>query len=280
MKKKKSPREVIENAEKPHMESSYVKFPGEEVKDVSGRRGRFDTESSRNRMIKESKGKQDYTSIHTHPTNIPYFSLPNLLDNLFGGKIARLFRKKQQSDSKSFSFADVYPSSGDIKTFLIDKKDTGLVEKTSVIVGRDYKSGETGKSFIMKKTSRTPVIKGFRSLNEDSLFRDYGKQIGPYRRDTDKGLEILGVIADKYQFQFRFLNEEGRTDLKYNPNPTNLEGRMAASVLVFLSSLVLMSFKITGFSIYNISANSLSIIGGGLFFISLILMLLFFKKGK
>jgi|TARA_Y100000031_G_scaffold13671_1_gene14402 hypothetical protein len=265
MKKKKSPRKIIESAKNPERESMYAKYPGGEITDIAKRRGKYSTSMSYNKLkkIKDKRG-ESHTHIHTHPSS---FNL-------------RKISPENRGSAKMMFENDLYtfPTYSDINSFLQNKD-----QKTMVIVGRDPKTGKVGRSVFFRKTRNTSKDIGIlpSGIAETIYELQYGKD---YRgKGYPLAMGTLKQIANEYGFQVRELDEKGKTVWKYNPltkNAVSLESKAIASAFLFLSSLFLISFKFTGFSIYRISANSLSLLGATLFLISLIFMFLSFRKKK
>jgi len=270
MKKKRQPKKIIETTKKPHLESGYVRYPGHEIKDISEDRKRDSV------LRRDLKPQKNSTYIHTHPIaqqEIPLW-WPKWAKKLYESKRSKI---EYPNKGDYISEGMVFPSPQDIKIFLDNDN-----SKAEVIVTRGTKTGKTKGSFIMKKTKKTPRYEG-----TDNLIKNYRESKIPafdrkefYPEDFPKMRNTLMEIANKYHFQIRELNEKGTTVFKYNPHTPNLERKIVISALMFLSSLVLISFKFTGFSIYSISENSLSLLGAALFIISLIFISLSFRKKK
>ena len=253
MAKKRNPRELIESEKNPELESGYTKHVGKEIKDVSESRRRSSV------CIPET-GVGKYSEIHTHPINL---NPVEIVVNGIRQQISK--RNKFKKEIANLVRRIILPSYMDINKFLNNQN-----TKTSVIVGRDDKTGKIGGSFILKKTRKTPKT----GQIDWDLSAKYMKA-----DDFFEKRKYLNEIADEQHLQFRELDKNGRTISKYNPwFSRNLEIKSLTPILLFLSSLILISFKITGFTVYNISANSLSITGISLFFLSLILSFFFLRK--
>ncbi len=124
--KKRTPKEVIESKKRPYTESSFAKFSGKEIKDITAREGFAGSSADMElvkKLIKENENEK-LTHIHNHPNFFPY------LGGIFGSPI---------------------PSSADFLMFLGDDR-----IKTMVIAQNNAYSGKLEGYGVFKKTKRTP----------------------------------------------------------------------------------------------------------------------------
>ncbi len=260
MKKKKSPKEIIESVENPHLEENWIKLPRKELK--SNSLYRSEDYVIRNKFrdwFNQFMGKR-FTGVHTHPYE--YSTHP-----LFG----------------------TYPSPEDLLNMLASSN-----QKAEVIARIVSDTGKLDGYGIMRKTKKTPPPSCFFSnpiltfLSERSALTQGGRKIiGEYKKATSMGgvdeHKSLKDFAKKYNLRYRFVPVSH--EAKFSMGNSNLENSVTNYVAIipvaaFLFSLIFISGNFTGYVIANLTLTSSNWIGGILFLTGLISAFIYFRKRK
>jgi len=265
MGKKKSSREIIESEKNPDLEHAYVKYPGEEMKEVTLVNTEDSVWSNPFKVFKlwMQHNKRKYSDIHTHPGNWT-----------------------------------ALPSYGDIYNFL-----TNSHAKSMIIFAPSDEW--YGHYFVIKKTKKTPKsllfldsIRAFFGLHP--LLKSYEQTMRKgYVHDIVYPSTRLKDIAERYELNYkmvpyeknsrnslgiRLFNEFGRPT--FFKKKTKLEGKIA-TVLITISSFIIGLFLISSDFSNNIQlspggnnffGNWRLLIGGVLFVIGLISGFFWFRK--
>lgn len=155
------------------------------------------------------------------------------------------------------------PSVRDILNLLSNEK-----QKTKIII--PVKKGKVIGYLIMRKTKKTP------NIDCDNLYQELSEH-------KERGAkELYKYLIKKYCLQTRWVqNKESEHVLGKNAKKF-LENRVLPSAigLIFLSSIILSSLNITGYSILNLNQSKVDYISIILFIFGLIGSLIFFKTKK
>ena len=242
---KQKPVDVIEKTSNPHFEHAFVKYPGEEIREL--KKG----ESSTNHVvvshseIKEGvHRKERYHLIHTHPSKFPNPEKSQKDDGKkpdnANKKIGLIKRFKNwlgkiwhgNKPDELDQYASAMPSSMDLLHFLRNEN-----EKYSTIATRDPETGKVLGYTVMGKTKETPKIKTILGFNPrdislknrlkfrwDKFKRKIGlrprfeKDIDKYNKKQLKSFEVQNFAVnrkafdkfmDKYHINYKFLGVEG-----------------------------------------------------------------------
>ncbi len=262
MKEKRSPKEIIESVENPHLEESWIKLPRKELQANSLYRSEVAVAPNKMRnWFNQFKGKR-FTGVHTHPYK-------NYVNPLFGA----------------------YPSSEDLLNLLVNSN-----KKAEVIARIMSNTGQLDGYGIMRKTKKTsPPSRFFRNpiltfLSERSALTPEGREmINEYKRAASKGWldehESLKNFAKKYNLQYRFVPVSSGAKIELAMKDSNLENFVTTPAAIisgaaFLFSLIFISGNFTGYVIANLTPTSSNWIGGILFLIGLIGAFIYFRKRK
>ena len=188
MKKRKSPKEVIEMTRYPKFEHSFIKYSREEpiptsIVDNGCRENLYQTEED---FFKDYSARlkhpfRKFSGIHTH--------------------VVRCGRGE---------YIDALPSDYDIYILLEDKR-----EKASIIAQHDPDTGKVEGYTIIRKTKKTPKkVTGIVKNNtwKDETFAEYRRAINSFFKDKINAEELdehLLKILDKYHLQRRFVPADG-----------------------------------------------------------------------
>lgn len=265
---KKSVKEIIEGSERPHIETTAIKFPGKEVVlDVS--EAGISTKAStmfdyrRIRELWKKAGKKKYGLIHTHP------------------------------DASSYINPEPLPSDKDIINFLGDDN-----QKQLIIYSRDNSSGEVWGELVVRKTKETPKMHES-PLNDYGLFSVFTMSPscswkrhemrewirGKYDSD-DPTKYHLERVAAKYHLKYRWLkfkrrpSKEERKAMQAQEEQASLERRVSAIIGIagICSSLFFLSSSLTGNAVSSLNQAHSNWIGGVLFVIGIIGAFAYFKR--
>lgn len=256
MVKKKNPKEIIESTDRPDVEHSFIKYPGEEPTDITRhvKSSPFATENiiPKTNRIRDEHQNRPYSHIHTHPTFLPKLTEAQKKELKKGGLTENILNK----------FSEIYalPSPHDLRSLVIDDD-----MKTMVIAARNPDTGEVIGYQIIRKTKRSPKFglsrKGFdknpfktalKIINANhfnfgrsnkSLIRDvnrYGREVkdsmksGNYTQAT----RAFDELTSKYHLRHKMVSAKN-----YEPNESRtafvrrseLESAAAAVSIIFLS---------------------------------------------
>ena len=287
MKKKKSPKEIIESVENPEFEASWYKFPGEEMKADSLKR------------MKEPDGSRGYVYRSQDKLN-------SAIEN----------RVKRKGDRNSLPAGihthpgfdaepGYYPYPG-VTDFLLLLSDPN--KKSEIVARTNSKTGKLSGYGIIRKTKKTPPPSYFvqagqlknpvsRFLFDQGLYRpplreymsNFDKVIQEYGDATDSGNikivnEALKRFTKKYHLQYKFVpDKEYAKD--WAKKHGGLENSLTTATAIisgaaFLLSFLFISSSLTGHAISNLNQTSSDWIGGILFVIGLIGFFIVFLKNK
>lgn len=266
MKKKKSPKEIIESVKGPERESLYIKFPGEEMKEVDIDRKPYivgQDEEKSSRLMKEhiSRRKYDqkippfmrgkYTQVHTHPARENW------------GMVA-------------------LPSGGDIEGFLCNSP-----IKTMAIAQTDNVTGEVQGYFVLRKKERVkyegkpPVGPDWKEKVDDS--KNYQKSAWSGREDAPR--DALKKLAKKYNLQYRWVPAKGYrlSDEKHGGYWRFMKKRRLEEIItaILISiGLIFLSPNITGYAIISLDKATTNISGAIILLASIILIVSIWTRRK
>ncbi|MBT3405068.1 hypothetical protein HN832_04050 [archaeon] len=260
MKKRKSPREIIEGSGYTKTEEALIKFPGEEPVDVSAlpEEGGVEVHPLKALFLSERHGKKPYTLIHTH----------------------RFLPSK-----KSITVA---PSPEDVDAFLRDSR-----VKTAVIAYKEKPSGQLAGYLVMKKSKETDRIDEDRKRNLIVRFKRkvktskcrIGKQsmlhsaLDDLSRDAKFRFKI--VPTEDYCFsQYRQEGEEYVSGGLIKQKSKDLSQKLCLSIGIALLSfsMFLINSSITGNIIKELGENSLNWVALILSFTGLLGILFYINK--
>lgn len=258
VKKKRSPKEIIESRRAPRFEEVYIKFPGEEIIKAPGLKGKGFAMTIPFLPLRRLREKS--TDIHTHYTG-------GMIDNYL-------------------------PTGQDFDCFL-----THNYIKT-MIVAQQNEAGKVEGYFVFRKTKKTPPIypkkvwsyfslKNLINLSKKStqLEGDIEKYDGaPFHKPK----KALKEFCNKYKLNYKFLpakdyeiSKEFEQFEKIGKRK-NLESKLSSIIVIgsIAISLIFFSSTLTGFTISNLTQQTSNAIGIILFIIGLIGSLYYFKKRK
>ncbi len=236
----KSPTEIIENIDRPWLESSYSKYPGKELKHTSFARGpRIVTPNIP--LAALFRKKKDRTWIHTHTSHEGYTTT-------------------------------VLPSQSDILYFLEDKS-----SRYSGIAQTDPETGKVKGYLIMKKTKNTLKARGHGDKLEKYLcgVRAPIKQFEDLCTYFNIKYRFVPAKGFKYGGEEFYPN----SDVKIKKEKS-LETKLALiiGISALTLSLIFLSPNLTGNAIANLTTKTSSIIGAGLFIVGIVGSYFYFKK--
>ncbi len=233
-KKRRSPKEIIENSKPFGEEHAYAKTFGNELIDVSDTPRSFSVGTNYENVeahLKELSAKK-YTHVHTHPINDRW----------------RLFVSPDEEVK-----AMIYPSGADLLSFMRDNK-----RQVEVIAARGSSSGKVYGYLILRKTKRTPAF----DIHDQNVIKpidEYGYESYRHKSINDRQAS-LEKLADAYHLQFRFAG--------LNKKRKNM--KTVAAVIGLIGGLFFLSPNITGNAIGNLSQSSANFFGLILFVVGLV----------
>ena len=244
MGKKRSPKEKIESVKRPFLETIWIKYPGEEMINVTSAQTIATVEVDMNKIAKivQEHASRRLTSIHTHPNLTPF------LKTRFG--------------SKSI------PSSGDFNHFLGDHR-----VKTMVIAQTNAYTGKLEGYGVYKKTKQTmgkPTLstRFLYGLASETLFRNWA----------------LDFYADKFNINYRFVptRDYQFKGKKFVKPKSSLEDKATSATLTAIVGIIggffFLSSNLTGNAISNLTQSTSNINGAVLFCIGLTASFFWLRK--
>ncbi len=269
VRRKRSPKEIIESEGIKGIEDVYAKFPGKEMVKISApmsfedrwfyREHGTSPDMKKLKKLYKQYDKKKYQILHTHPT------------------------------AETTSYRSL-PSGADLKFFLKDN-----ATKTMIVAQRDVHSGDLGGYFIIRKgRDFKPPAKIFSSLLSKKR-KEIDKRMEQYDKDIEKGerpeeaYKDLLKISDKYDLKvriapvkgYRFSKQRGQFVSRGNSKKRTLESKVASVIgISLLASILFSSSVLTGFTISNLTQKTSNIMGIILFIIGLIGSLYYFKRKK
>lgn len=256
--KKRSPKEVIENTPKPQYEAAFLKFPREEVLHIPGlgHKYSFDKLPLFSYFHSRRRGGAKYTQVHTHP-------------------------------AEDEALYVTMPSTEDFRGFLSSKKQNSMC-----VVERDSKTGKVRGCYYVKKTRNTPRTPTLLNPAAPLFLRRISEDAKGYERHVEEtaGAEsipdALKNLAEKYSLKYRIMPAQGYEFFGgafiKEERMGGLRKKLAGSIvaLTFLISLFFLSQNLIGFAISNLENPSFNIIPLILILISLIILFKEIRKQK
>jgi hypothetical protein len=275
VKKRRSPKEIIESDSRPDLENMWAKHPSKELKEISGRRSKRNVSPNYDYASDWNKEKDSrYMEIHTHPYS------PADFWGKFLDKINKILPGRTDRE------AHRYFSPNDVIGFLARNK-----AKSAAVYARNPKTGKTYGFVIMKKTKDTPSST---EVAMDDYLLEKAKKLDsdPNYYSEKDAVKMLQDFAERYSFAYRRIDENGKTVESYRPKIGKLQRGVkdlerkaeefdselsrtvdslaAASITSFLTSLIFISSNITGNAIAGFNATATNITGTALFLVALI----------
>lgn len=212
---RKTPKEVIEKGN-PKTEQAYVKFPREELIDISKGGNEYSVRSNMKLVREMAKNKlyNRFTHIHTHPY-------------LEGESLCAL------------------PSSVDLESFYNQAK-----EKSSMIAQRDTQTGEIfGYTALLKAKDKN--LWSLKELyNSEKIHRklaNYNKKLITGEISPKEAYNELNDICDKEDWRIRFVPAKG---YYFNKETGNFEKNKGANLEKVVASI--MGVSILLFVLFNV----------------------------
>ena len=248
-KKRRSPKEILENDAISKQEQIYVKLPGQELipMGINRREKSVDYEAKEIEEILDKFGRKKYSNIHTHP-------------------------------------GDFFPSQEDIETFLKDNKMKAMI--ISPMIGK-MKNKSAGY-FILRKSKKTPQWKKKKHSTERVLPYSAPETEGEilesaYQTENPHQIDkALKGLARKYHLNYRLSVPKS---LSFSPQwdflkSSKLETKVASIIGIsgIALALVFLSPNLTGNAIANLTTKTSSLIGAGLFIMGIVGSYFWFKK--
>jgi len=173
MRLKRSPKEIIEETN-PKFEYGYMRYPGEELQNVTlpnPKRHEVNFDAKKYVEIKNRKDyKHSFLSYHNHPR----WRLPLTLWNVGAS-----------------------PSSGDINCFFDEPK-----EKSMYIFQRDSKTGEVEGFYVLRKPKKFGKKKEPQLMTYSQMFDNHVRRYISPKRATE-------LLAEQYGLKHRFVPAKG-----------------------------------------------------------------------
>ena len=260
--KRKAPREIIENAGSVKKEHSFMKYSGENLKNTTLISGSWWTISNilKERLSWRMHNKAPYMRLHTHPYGSEESSagLPSELD-------VKMFLYAGRS-IKSAAVAQQDPGTKKVLGYTILRR-----TKNTPILIREYAAR------FNKKLGKRKYC-DVKELNTD--LNEYGDELqGFYARDA------IDDFANKYNLNVKFLPAKGyemsriRGTFYPKKETKNLETKVGWILgIIFTLSILFVSFNMTGFAIANLSVKTSNFIGVGLFILGVVGSCFCFRK--
>lgn len=253
MKKKRSPKEIIESVRDPHLESGYLKFKGEDMFQADSDRNRtsvkYDLDILENNAEKKKEG---YSNIHTHPGQT------------------------------------ILPSNKDLVKFLSDDE-----LKNMWIAQTDERTGKVRGYLILKKTKKSPSFRDLKNkkrsafLANDELVRKvlHAPPNKSYNENYPRYYAKLNSLADSFRFKYRFipasgyeLSDDKANFIKIEKGFQNIDLFLPVGIISLIFSLFFISLRVTGFTIAALSVKNANFIGAIFFVLGLFSFYLYFNK--
>jgi len=310
-KKRKSPKDELEREDRYNLELEYsgMKFPREELINVSTNRSRLSSGSDYNLMQQKwgERRKRKYSTLHTHSSNLR--------------RTGSLDLEKYSNDKLShFEELASIPSEKDLLYFLRDDQ-----ARSDTIVSRNPQTGEVIGSITMRKTKRTPNFRGSPvkpslQYRIDSVFfnpvrklmgieplkntqwadvdrtrakKEMKKRLGLYGKSLRESYSLkspssarraFDKLADEFNFQVRHVPKKGYkvndAGTRFVPEDSGIEKKVGVSLSVLgILGLILTFFpEITGNAVSGISMSEPKLFGVGSFVLLIIGTYLIFQK--
>lgn len=275
MKKRKSPKEIIESAENPQVEHLYMKFQGEEIKNISLKSKTWtvsENKRKKNEILEEHSKrkfhfpgwhpKNKYTEIHTHPYDEwGYYdsglALPSKED------ILRFLT--QGSQVKTMVIAQTNRENGRVKGYFILRKN------------RNYKAVYNAESEMIRVIDKyeNEVSRSWRDILEKNPKRELKKLCKKFN------LKYKWVPAKGYELSDEKLGGKWSFVEKGTFRRKNLEKIIGVTMAVlFTIGIIAISSNITGYAIFNFEKTSSNLIGLILLFVGFLIGLIILRKNK
>ncbi|MEN9626299.1 MAG: hypothetical protein RL557_627 [archaeon] len=238
MKKKRSPKDIIESVKDPHLESGYLKFKGEEMFQADSDRTEQSVGDNLEALEKNAeKKKKGYSDIHTHP------GYPVVPSNLDFGKFL------SNDDMKNMWIAQTDKETGEVKGYL-----------------------------IMRKTKKTPSFRKLRDKKRSSLLAYYEIKMSvldAHLKNSDNEnypknyYSALNTLEDTFKLKYRFVPAHG---YQLSEDKTHFEKKeggleqlahlfLPLGIVSILASLFFLSSSFTGYTIIDFSPRSINSLG-------------------
>jgi proteasome lid subunit RPN8/RPN11 len=257
--KKKTPKEVIESIRHPHLESAYVKFPGQEMKGVSSWREPTSV-VPHPELVEAWKGifnQKKYTEVHTHPGTSP-IPMPNDLLHFL-----------ENNDAKTTVIASTDGKTGAVKAYTVVKK----TKKTPIDF--DYDGMRLGDH---------PTEEAYEIFNgRSNELYDYSKELKKVQNTGDVE-KVMKEFLDKNHLKYKIIPHKGYEVEKgtMKVKEKSLEGKASLSLILgamgLIASLFFVSLNLTGNVIGNLGGGNSLGIGFVFLFFALVCAYIYFRK--
>ena len=250
---RRSPKDIIKSEENKGVEHFYIKFPGENLIEASGKeptKTNVKVDRTKVEKLLKDRSNKKYSTIHTHLHNTPGVG---------------------------------FPSEKDIETFLMDDN-----SKSMYIAQMDENTWKVKGYFCLRKTGKTKPYEIDQKINKE-VFKDIEDSRFVYGLNIGRGEEMTGLdyVAKKHHLRFRMIPAKGYVFNKsiYENKfvkKDDLEKKVEASIIsiLFICSLFFSSYNITGYSIANLPHSILNGISVILFLLGLVGVYHYFIRRK
>lgn len=307
--KKRSSKEIIEQSD-PRLEHGYIKFPGQELIDVTldGREGEVDFDIEKIEKLYD-KHKKSYTELHTHPTG----------DSIPSGQDIRVFLN--DNNARTMVVASQNPKDGKVEGYFFlrkRKKDSHanaeLKRKENEDIRRlkeieeSYENMYRNHKIRMDKRNNSWYIQALKKVGIDLTLKPLHERTERDRNWDTLSLNIpkeekeqmkdeiefyqrhmiahrlnpgLDRLATRYNLQYRFVPANGYSlqDYRFKKKLSGLEKTSGiVSILSSIGGLFFLSSNITGNVISSLNTSTSNIIGAVLLLIGLVGAFFWFKN--
>jgi len=261
MRKKRSPKEVIESTPYSEVEHYFYKLLGKEMEDITERA----TEDSVMHHRIPHKIKK-YSGIHTHPTALALKPIRGSLKERVLGIFSQNHQEIQDKSEYMQLGYGALPSPRDMIAFLKNQR-----ERVTVIAVREPETGKVRGYTVVRKTKKIPKTYKNRDIKEYSTGYN---AFEPMYGLSDEMYGSFGRLAKKYNLQCKFLPAKG-----YEINRTKTQfmrkRKLEQMISIFVAAsgigmgLFFLGNGITGNAILGTSTKSTSLLSIGLIIVGL-----------
>jgi len=278
MKKKKSPKEIIERISEPHLETYLYKGKDKQAFKADKKRERYKVEPIPIEELPQDM-KEDlekgYAAIHTHPSSEPsplFFGINDLKHFIENLKMKSFYASQRDEDS------------GEVKGYFVFRK----TKRTDDCVGEKFKM--MFGHYPKESKNLTGELAELAEVETRCLFEYYGVTDG---KDPDLNQEgyykVLKILSNKFGLKYRFIPAKGyklsNEGIKFVPKEGGLEKTlnvllMPSSIIFLILGLFFLSSNLTGYAVLGMAFRDVNLIGAALFVFGISLLYLSFRKSK
>lgn len=307
--KKRSSKEIIEQSD-PGFEHGYIKFPGQELIDVTldAREGEVDFDLEKIEKLSE-KYKKPYTELHTHPTG----------DSIPSGQDINMFLKN--NNVKTMVVASQNPNDGRVEGYFFlrkrkkdspeysklktkeneDRERLKEIEESYENMYRNHKMrmDKRNNSWYIQALKKVGIDLSLKPMHErterekswDSLSLNIPKEEKEQMKDEIEFYERnmlahrlnqgLDRLSTRYNLQYRFVPAKGYSlqDYRFKKKQSGLEKTSGiVAILSSIAGLFFLSNNITGNVIGSLNTSTLNILGVVLLLVGLVGAFFWLKK--